>query len=473
MTVRHDHWIGGKAAAPAGGSYLPTLDPSTREPGDEIAAGSPVDVDRAVTDAAAAQPQWARRSGAERGELLHRVADVIDAHAAELMELERVATGKIATQLRFEVEQSAAYFRYYAGVVRARHGRTIDLGGGSHTYTRLEPYGVVAAITPWNLPLNQACRALAPALAAGNAVVVKPSELTSISTVRLARLASEAGLPDGLFNVVTGTGPEVGTPLAADPRVGRVTFTGSVATGRHLARIAADRLVPATLELGGKSPLVVFADADLDRAAAAAVSTVATNSGQVCSATTRLLVEASVHDELVARVVAAVERLTPGVDFGPIITEAQYRKVLDFFARTLASGLRPATGGAAYADGPGAKGLYIRPTVYAGVAPHLPVAREEVFGPVLVTLPFEGEDEALALANDSEYGLVGSVWSGDVARGLRLAERIEAGQVAVNGGPLTVETPFGGYKASGYGREKGIEALHEYARVKTVSLSLY
>ncbi|CUU56296.1 aldehyde dehydrogenase (NAD+) [Parafrankia irregularis] len=473
MPVRHDHWIDGKAVVPAGGGYLPTLEPATREPGDEIAAGSGADVEHAVTAAAAAQPDWARRSGADRGEILLRVADAMDAHAPELTELEGAATGKVPRQLKTEIEMSAAYFRYYAGVLRAHHGRVIDQGGASHTYTRLEPYGIIAVITPWNLPLNQACRALAPALAAGNAVVAKPSELTSASTVCLARLASEAGLPDGVLNVVTGTGPEVGTPLATDPRVGRITFTGSVPTGRYLARIAADRLVPVTLELGGKSPLLVFADADLERAAAAAVASAATNAGQVCSATTRLLVEASVHDAFVERVVAGVERLIPGVDFGPIITEAQYTKVLDFFAATRASGLEPVTGGGPYLDGPGARGFYLRPTVYAGVTPDLPVAREEIFGPVLVTMPFDDESEALTLANDSEYGLVGSVWSGDVARGLRLAERIDAGQVAVNGGPMTIETPFGGYKASGYGREKGLEALAEYARVKTVSLSLY
>ncbi|HEY7105322.1 MAG TPA: aldehyde dehydrogenase family protein [Acidimicrobiia bacterium] len=472
MTDSHDHWIGGKAVAPAGGEYLTTLDPTTRTAGDRIAAGTPADVELAVSAAADAQPSWARRPASERAAVLHGIADAVEASADELIELERACTGKVDAQLRMEVDMSVAYFRYYAGVIRAHHGRTIDQGADTHTYTRLEPYGVVGVVTPWNFPLNQASRALAPALAVGNAVVAKPSELTSTSTLHLARLATEAGLPDGVLDVVTGIGPDVGTPLAADPRVRRIAFTGSVATGRHLARIAADRLVPMTLELGGKSPVVVFADADLDRAVAASVQVVAMNAGQVCSATTRLLVEEPVHDEVVARAVAAIERLEPGGDFGPMITEAQFHKVLDHFAAARAAGAVPLTGGTAYDDGPASQGLYVRPTVYARVPPDLRITREEIFGPVLVTMPFVDEADALRLANDTDYGLVASVWSADVARGLRLAEQIQAGQVAVNGGPLTIETPFGGYKQSGYGREKGLEALHEYAQVKTVSLSL-
>jgi acyl-CoA reductase-like NAD-dependent aldehyde dehydrogenase len=385
MPARHDHWIGGKAEPPAGGAYLPAIDPTTRRAGDEVAAGTAADVDRAVAAASEAQPAWARSSGAERSEALHRVAAAVEGAADELMEAERACTGKLPGQLRLEVDMSASYLRYYAGVLRAVGGRTIDQEDGHHTYTRLEPYGVVAAITPWNLPLNQACRAVAPALAAGNAVVAKPSELTSTSTLLLARLATEAGLPDGLLNVVTGTGPDAGTPLAAHPAVLRVAFTGSVATGRHLAAVAAGKLVPLTLELGGKSPLVVFADAG---------------------------------------------------------------------------------------DGPEAEGLYVQPSVYVDVPPDLALAREEVFGPVLVTMPCGGEEGAVATANDTDYGLVAAVWSGDVARGLPVAERIDAGQVAVNGGALSIETRFGGFKQSGYGREKGIEALHDYAQTKTISLAL-
>lgn len=474
MTVRHDHWIDGAPTPPADGGRLATFVPTTRSAGDEIAAGTGPDVERAVAGALAAQPAWAARAPGERAEVLHAVADAVAADADVLVDLERTATGKTAAQARTEVDMSVAYLRYYAGVVRAVHGRTIDLGPGAHTYTRLVPYGVVAIVTPWNLPLNQTCRAAAPALAVGNAVVTKPSEFTSISTLHLARLASAAGLPAGVLNVVTGTGPDVGAPLVAHPGVARVAFTGSVATGRAIAHVAADRLVPLTLELGGKSPVVVFADADLDRAAVAAAGAATMNAGQVCSATTRIVVEESAHDALVERVVAILERLRPGIDLGPIITEAQFAKVRAHLAGAAAAGLVPVTGGDVYPDGPGAAGQYVQPTLFTRVDPTLPIAREEVFGPVLVTLAFPDGDEAaaVAVANDTDYGLVGSVWTGDAARGLRVAERIRAGQVAVNGGPLTIETPFGGFGQSGYGREKGLEALHEYARVQTVSLGL-
>jgi acyl-CoA reductase-like NAD-dependent aldehyde dehydrogenase len=471
--MRHDHWIDGKEAPPALGHYLPTVDPRTRESTDEVAAGTLVDVDDAVAAAARAQPLWAACSAAERSGVLHAVADVMAAATDELMELEGRATGKLASDLRVEIDMSASYFRYYAGVVRAHGGRTIDQGSGTHTFTRLEPFGVVGIITPWNVPLLQAARGIAPALAVGNAVVAKPSEFTSLSTLSLARLATDAGLLGGLLNVVTGTGPDAGTPLASHRSVRRVMFTGSVDTGRHLAALAAERIVPMTLELGGKSPLIVFADADLDRAASAAVATLAYNAGQVCSATTRVLVEESVHDEVVAQIVELAAQLRPGADFGPMITQSQYEKVLSHFAGAHSSGLVPALGGTGFEDGPGARGWYVRPTVYANVPSDALIAREEIFGPVLVTMPFSDESDALTLANDTDYGLVASIWSGDLARGLRLAEQVDAGQVAINGGALTIETPFGGFKQSGYGREKGVEALHDYAQIKTISMSLH
>lgn len=467
MTVRHEHWINGRPVTPHSGCYLPTLVPTTRLAGDEVAAGDATDVELAVAAASAAQKQWAARSGAERAAVLHRCADAIEQHLAELVDAEQISTGKIHSQALIEVEMCAAYFRYYAGILRAHHGRTIDQGGHTHTYTRYEPYGVVAVITPWNFPVNQACRAGAPALAAGNAVVLKPSEFTSLGSLLLGRVLTAAGLPDGLFNVVTGTGAAVGSPLAAHPLVRRIAFTGSVDTGRHLAALAGQRLIPMTLELGGKSPLVAFADADLDKVVGAAVTVVATNAGQVCSATTRLLVEQSVHDEVVARVVEQVRELRPGVDFGPIITEAQYHKVHDYFDIARAEGAVAAVGGAAYAD---IQGMYVQPTVYPDVRAHWRINREEIFGPVLVTMPFSDEADALAKANDTEYGLLAAVYTGDLARGLRLAEQIDAGQVSVNGGALSIETPLGGYKNSGYGREKGIEALHDYAQIKAIAV---
>ena len=470
MGVRHEHWINGRAEAPSSGNYLPTTDPTTRLPADEIAAGSALDVEKAVAAASAAQREWARRAPGERAAVLHRAADGIEANVDLLVAAEQASTGKIYSQARMEVDMSAAYFRYYAGIIRAHHGRTIEQGAGTHTYTRYEPYGVVAVITPWNFPMNQACRGGAPALAAGNAVILKPSEFTSTGSVLLAKVLTEAGLPDGLFNVVTGTGAEVGSPLASHPLVRRIAFTGSVATGRYLAALTGDRLIPMTLELGGKSPLVAFADADLDKVVGAAVTVVAANAGQVCSATTRLLVEESVHDEVVARIVEQVRELQPGVDFGPMITEAQYHKVQEYFEIARADGAVPLVGGAAYTDGPGAQGMFIQPTVYAHVQSQWRITREEIFGPVLVTMPFRDEAEALALANDTEYGLLAAVWSGDLARGIRMAERIDAGQVAVNGGPLSIETPLGGYKNSGFGREKGIEALDDYTQIKAIAV---
>lgn len=470
--MRYDHWIDGRPTAPAGGRYIGTTDPRTRAAGPEIAAGDATDVELAVDGAVAAQPGWSARSGSERSAVLHRVANAIDAHVDELIDVERASTGKLEAQARAEVVMSAAYFRYYAGAVMTLHGRTIDQGARNHTYTRLEPYGVVAVITPWNFPINQASRACAPALAVGNAVVLKPSEFTSPTSVMLARIAAEAGLPGGLMNVVLGTGPEVGEPLSVHPSVRRIAFTGSVATGRRLAEVAAGRLVPMTLELGGKSPLVVFADADFDRAVAAAVSAMITNAGQVCTATTRVLVEESLHDRFVSAVTERASGLVPGVDFGPIITEAQHAKVLEYFRVARAEGATPVIGGEPYADGEGARGRYVPPTVYPRVKSGWRIHREEIFGPVLVTMSFADEEDAVAKANDTDYGLLGAVWSGDSARGLRVAERIEAGQISVNGGALTIETPLGGYKNSGYGREKGVEAMHDYAQIKSISLSL-
>jgi aldehyde dehydrogenase (NAD+) len=469
---RFDHWIGGCNVPPGSGTYLRSINPADRSLAFEIADGTAADADAAVAAAQAAYPSWSAMTTAARSAILSRVAQAMRDNIDEIIAAEVRETGKIESNARREALASAAYFDYYAAVVRTMHGQTIDQGPHQHTYTRREPYGVVLIITPWNGPLNQGSRGMAPALAAGNTVVIKPSEFTSASTLVFARIATEAGLPDGVVNVVAGTGSGVGSTLVDHPGVRFITFTGSVSTGQFIGARAAERVVPVTLELGGKSPIIVLADADLTAAAAACATTVLANSGQVCSATTRLLVDRQIQDDLLDRVATLLAEKTAGVDFGPIITEPQFTKVLGYLDGARAEGATAVTGGTGYTEGPPSCGLYIRPTVFRDVTPDMRIAREEVFGPVMAAIPFDSVDEAVSMANATEYGLAASVWTRDGALGLRIAEQIEAGQVSVNGGLMGMETPFGGYKASGIGREKGAEALYEYTQIKTVSLAL-
>ncbi len=387
----------------------------------------------------------------------------------EFVEVEVSETGKLVAEMRARLGDAADYFEYYGGVVRALFGETINLGAGDHAFTTREPYGVVGQITPWNGPLTQAARGLAAALAAGNTVVLKPSEFTSSTTLMLAQLCEEVGIPAGVVNVVLGTGPDVGAALVEHPDVRLLAFTGSVGTGRAVAEGAARRLVPAILELGGKSANVVFADADLDRVVESAL-TICTGAGQQCAALSRLLVHDDVHDIVLARVAEQMGQRVPGERLAPMTTEAQFDKVLDYFGVAEHDGARLVVGGRA-AEGDLAAGRYVEATVYADVTPEMRIFQEEVFGPVLTVSRFSTEEEAIALANDSEYGLVASVWSRDGARALRVASRIDAGQVSVNGGRMGIETPFGGYKASGLGREKGFESLLHYTQLKTTVVS--
>jgi aldehyde dehydrogenase (NAD+) len=371
-------------------------------------------------------------------------------------------------QSPIEVEGSAAFFDFYAGLANLPAGEVIDMGPGRHGYTVHEPYGVIGVITPWNAPLNQASRAIAPALMAGNTVVAKPSEFTSATTLELARIATEAGLPAGVLNVVTGDARGVGSPLVEHPAVRKVAFTGSVRAGREIGRIAADRIIPLTLELGGKGANIVFADADLAAAARGSLTAFAVNAGQVCSAGTRILVAEEIHDTFVEALCAEVDQVTPGQIYGPQTTHAQFEKVLSYFEIAEQDGARLMSGGAAVGDG-----WLIQPTVYAGVTNDMRIAREEVFGPVVVVIPFTDEDHAVAQANDSDYGLSAGIWTTDVARTHRVAARLDAGQIYVNDWPAgLVEGPFGGYKNSGYGREKGAEALHHYTHTKFVTVKL-
>ena len=466
-----DHWIGGTAVAPTSGEYLVVTNPATSCEARQLACGTADDVDLAVQAAVAASQSWQQIPALARGRLFSDLARAMRADASELASLEISETGKPEAVALGEVENSATYFDFYGGLMGMPVGDTLDVAPDQHVYTRREPFGVIGVITPWNVPLNQASRACAPALAAANTVVVKPSESTSASTVRLAQLASAVGFPPGVFNVVLGTGRDAGAALVEHPGVSKIAFTGSVETGRAIGRIAADRIIPVTLELGGKSANIIFADADVDAAVAGSILAFTANAGQVCSAGTRLLVHRSIHDEVVQKLAAGAAAVRVGHDIGPLITRAQFDRVQEYFRIAESEGAHAVAGGKVSEVAGATGGFYIDPTIYTGVDNTARIAREEIFGPVLLVLAFDTEDEAVALANDSDYGLVAGIWTSNVSRALRVSEQIRVGQVFVNTWSTgSVQTPFGGWKNSGYGREKGVEALHHYSQVKCVTI---
>ncbi|GGZ17506.1 aldehyde dehydrogenase family protein [Novosphingobium colocasiae] len=474
---RYLHFIG-KDVEPDTGRFIDKLSPATGQKIGEVAVGSAADVDRAVRHAWAAFPAWREQHPMARGRILMAIATKLREHAAKLAEMERVETGKPAWQNPHEIEGSAKYFEFYAGLVSINHGEIIDLGPNYHSYTTREPFGVVGVITPWNAPLQQAARAIAPALAVGNVVVVKPSEETPGTSAFLAQIAvEECGLPPGVLNVVQGNGVETGASLVSHPLVRKVAFTGSLRAGREIGKIAAERVIPLTLELGGKSPNIVFETADLDAAVAGSVRAFTLNAGQICVAGTRLLVQQSIYDDFVSRLVAAVKAVTVGPQddafVGAITTCAQFEKVKAYFEIGVAEGATIAAGGEALSPEESNGGWYIRPTVFTNVKQDMRIANEEIFGPVLVVIPFSDEAEAIKIANDTDYGLGAGIWTKDLACAHRVAAKLEAGQVFVNeyqaGG---IETPMGGYKQSGYGREKGVESLHHYSQLKCTTIRL-
>lgn len=473
--------IAGAPAAAISGEWFETQNPYTGEAWARVARGAAQDVDVAVQAAhfAFSEGPWAELTATERGRLLYRLADLIERDARKLAEAEVQDNGKLFAEMLGQLTYLPQWFRYYGGLADKIHGSTLPLDKkGYFTYTRHEPLGVVAAITPWNSPLLLLGWKIAPALAAGCTVVVKPSEFTSASTLEFAELFDEAGFPPGVLNVVTGYGQEVGAALVQHPLVQKVTFTGSDQTGRLINEQAARLLKHTSLELGGKSPNIVFEDADLEQAVFGAISGIFAASGQTCIAGSRLLLQDSIYDTFVEKLLslAAAARMgdpmDPATQVGPVTTPPQFQKVLDYIRIARDEGATLLLGGKAAQRPECGKGWFVEPTIFGDVRNDMRIAQEEVFGPVLSIIRFKDEAEALRIANDVRFGLAAAVWTQDIARAIRMSERLKAGTVWVNTyRAVSFMAPFGGYKDSGLGRENGMDAVKEFLQVKSVWLN--
>jgi len=470
-------FLNGERVWARSGATFDAIDPATAQVFARVALGDKADVDSAVASAHAAMGGWAGLPPVRRVRLLNRLAGLLRERSREFAELESLDVGKPVRQAEDDVAAAAGYFEYFAGVADKVFGSSIPLGKGFVDFTLREPLGVSAQIVPWNYPLRLASRGIAPALASGNAVVAKPAAEAGLSIVRLAELAAEAGLPPGVFNVVTG-GRETGAALASHPGINHITFTGSVPTGIAIMKAAADNVVPVTLELGGKSPNIVFADADLERAAASAATTLMQNSAQTCTAPTRLLLEESAHDRFVDLLATRIGTIRMGrgldnPDMGPVVSERQMQRVLGYIASGARDGATAVTGGRRAHAAELARGYFIEPTLLDRVAPGSVLEQEEIFGPVLTVTTFASVEEAIAVANGTPYGLVTGVWTRDLSKAFTVATAVKSGQIRVNSYSVegSIGLPFGGYRRSGFGREQGVQALTNYTQIKNVMIN--